>query len=828
MMRSRVNFYSIELPDRMEFQLSELVRRMVHGRHSFKLIMQKEGLSPLQVCVASSEEIHGLLSSVFSGTDSRCKVFKLDVLRSAGYRIGLELKHAGDGAILDLSHVIHSSMRSLRPDEKLRAVLHVKRLWQYHQTVESCQKAVIAFNLLFAGEEYRLREVFPPSRQRGVWRMRKAWKTHPRFSIASVSMVDYLLPTPNDTCRTRRSFPRSTGTLKLDGLRVRTASGEHPLKVDETFLKANTLLFGGTGSGKSTMLLWLAKALMNLGRSVCVIDPHGTLAFGLMGLHTNGLERGRLLLVDPVGSPLGLNPFEVFRRGGKGQGVASLLVESIGHVVKEAFGSDFWGPRLEYLLNGMISAVAPLPESNFVDVMELINNPFATKELADTTADENTKNFLLSIVPKAKDEWWMSTIDKIGRIIDNNHSRSVLCRRKGNLDIAACIRDGIGIVANLDMNNIGSGISSLIGAMLISTYWILASSVSIGATIIIDEAQLFPAEIIERIASQGRKFGVNVIFASQSPSKFGRGMLATMSSNFENKLVLRMDDLDAKLASEFIGDISSDEITRLDRLTGVVKSFDSIGILSVDSPGAVDFDSRSYFKAVEEMYNITDDSFPSPLSSLEGQLFDVLQIVSMAETQGRQSLSGVEETGALAMLGYGHSEISTLIERARTMSFVQKAHLKLSQNGRNELLRLQGGMLAGSAEHRSMVLALKDKFDSMYLLTYIPRQRLGKEQPDLVVKTSGSISSTTFYVEVEVATKYQLDKRRKKVERAHKESAVPVFVFREEGPVVSAVDGGEFPDSLFMQLHESRLLAYDKSSWFEVIDFNNIKSLTRL
>lgn len=159
------------------------------------------------------------------------------------------------------------------------------------------------------------------------------------------------------------------------------------------------------------------------------------------------------------------------------------------------------------------------------------------------------------------------------------------------------------------------------------------------------------------------------------------------------------------------------------------------------------------------------------------------------------------------------------------MSLVQKAHLKLSQSGRNELLRLQGGMLAGNSEHRSMVLAVKDIFDSMHMLTYIPRQRLGREQPDLIVKTPGSISSTVLYVEVEVATRYQLEKRRKKVQRAGRNNAVPVFVFNEEGPVISALRGGEFRESLFLALKGTTLLSYDSGSWKEMSSASELGKL---
>lgn len=114
------------------------------------------------------------------------------------------------------------------------------------------------------------------------------------------------------------------------------------------------------------------------------------------------------------------------------------------------------------------------------------------------------------------------------------------------------------------------------------------------------------------------------------------------------------------------------------------------------------------------------------------------------------------------------------------------------------------------------MLAVKDIFDSMHLLTYIPRQKLGKEQPEIIVKTSGSITSTTLYVEVEVATKYQLEKRKKKMERAFKDNAIPVFVFKEKGPVVSAVRSEEFKESIFVRLHGNAMMILDKDGWVEL------------
>ena len=308
-MNRRLNFYLIEFPDKVDLKLSDMIGRIANGRFSFSLIMQKEGLSPLQFIVTSYSEILGVLQSVFAGAEPQCKVVKLDVLRSTGYRTGLNLRHLRDAVKLNLSQIIHSSMRSLRPNEKLRAVVCVNRVWQSRPTSDLFGKGLISFHLLFAGEETRLAEVFPVCMQRRMWKCRKAWKVHPSSSVMPVSVIDTLLPSPNETSRTRSNFPKSAGSIRLEGIRVRTASGEHPLHVDDRFLKSNTLVFGGTGSGKSSFLLKIAIALMRQGRPVCVIDPHGTLATAIMGMQVNSPESGKLLLVDPIYSPLGLGDY---------------------------------------------------------------------------------------------------------------------------------------------------------------------------------------------------------------------------------------------------------------------------------------------------------------------------------------------------------------------------------------------------------------------------------------------------------------------------------------------------------------------------------------
>ena len=106
----------------------------------------------------------------------------------------------------------------------------------------------------------------------------------------------------------------------------------------------------------------------------------------------------------------------------------------------------------------------------------------------------------------------------------------------------------------------------------------------------------------------------------------------------------------------------------------------------------------------------------------------------------------------------------------------------------------------------------------MALMCYIPRQVLGTEQPDLIVRTLDAVSAILFYIEVEVSTKYWLELRRKKIERAVRNKATPVFVFDDPAPVISAQNNEEFKHAVLLWLDGRSLKCHVNGQWVELKD----------
>ena len=825
-MSGGINFYRLRLPDKVEFTPAEFIARVASARVPFRFMLEKSGLSGLEVVVSSDIEMKDILEHAVASSEYNCEVTELDVFRSDNYPTGTVLRKPDAVALLRIADVVQSTFLSLRGHEKLRLTVDVVPAFSLLARKRARHEAYIAFTILFSGSPERLRSLFPPAMERKFFRIHKSWKVKPLYMRCDLGFIDSLIPLfddlPERDTRIGRRHAAATGRTAIRGLNSVSPSGVTPFRAEESLLTGNTLIYGATRTGKTSMLVALISSLVRQNRSVCLIDPHGDLSVKALAACPDNFDISRILYVDPARSPVGLNPFEILRMHGSAVKMSSLISECIGHVVKIAFGHIYWGPRMEYLLKGMLKPLSETEGTNFADIMELMNNPFATRMLLETVKDESSRNFLSAEMSKTKDDWWMSIKDKIGRIILDECTRKILCRRRGNVDMAHLLADGKSLFADVDMNTVGRENSVLIGSIIMSMFWVVASAMKTGATIVVDEAQLYPPEIIQEIASQGRKFNVNIIFASQSPSYFSREFLGAAGSNFSNRIVMRLGGTDAQIAQTLIGGVEADEITALQPMHALANISGEVSLISVDPACENDELRDRVIDMTVEAYPPADDALPSPFASTEGQLFDVLQIVHMAEIRGTRSLITLQEEGALQMFPYRVNELYAVLNTAKSMGLVQKSRLSLTQSGRREFKRLQGGMFAGNEEHRDGVIGSKEALETMGLLTYIPRQRFGEERPDLLAKLAGGIVSMLFYFEMEVTTKYHLVERRKKVARAEKDGAIPVFVFTEEEPVLSALKKGEFPTSLFLHLKDGHLRAFSGSGWVQLAKAKDI------
>ena len=150
------NFYSLGFPEKVDFPPSALISKIISGGKPFRLILQREGTSPVQIVIASEYEIDTLLRYAVANRDYSCTVTRMDVLRSSGYTTGLSLKNVANASFLSISETLASTLLALNENEKFRAVVDVRPLRSLKSTSVTAGKAVIAFTVLFSGNESQL------------------------------------------------------------------------------------------------------------------------------------------------------------------------------------------------------------------------------------------------------------------------------------------------------------------------------------------------------------------------------------------------------------------------------------------------------------------------------------------------------------------------------------------------------------------------------------------------------------------------------------------------------------------------------------------------
>ncbi|MBX8638612.1 MAG: ATP-binding protein [Thermoplasmata archaeon] len=628
-MAEPMRFYSLTLPQEVYFSTGEFIAKMAEGTAPFQFIIERNGKKPVELAVAARKDVADQLSYAVEADDYNSEIIPIDVLKNDDYHIGATLKSMEAAEPLQLNLAISYAMLALQDGEKLRVTLHVRPFRGLSSIYRMGATCPMSLTIQYSGSLQRLVDIFPLLRERKLWKVKESLKPKNKFQVHPFVVVDIIIPQFKDlierrTIAAKPRVPRTRGNTPVMDADMNADARRIPFMPHDSFFAENILVFGGLRTGKTTLLCRLASNILARGRPVCLIDPRGDLVSKVMKTEGFAKYGHAAIFVDPVNCPVGLNPFELFRQPWGGKRISELISESIGYVVKTTHSGKFWEPRTDYLLQSLLLSTAGLNETNFVDMLELLNNPSAARKLADSTTDSTTRNFLLAELPRAREDWWMAVRDKIERVVLDEPARSVLCRRKGNVNLPREIRHGRSIVADINIGALGWNTAALISSILMSMFWVVASSLRTGATIIIDESHMLPPGIIQEIAADGRKFGVNIILASGSPTIFERSTLGGMSSHFRNIFTLRLGKLTAPTVARMLGTEDIEEIRNLPDLTALVKTKDGITRIKIEPlmDGVEEIDAA--IERTKAEFGTEDDSLPSQLSSHKGKLFDFL------------------------------------------------------------------------------------------------------------------------------------------------------------------------------------------------------------
>ncbi|MCI4352113.1 MAG: DUF853 family protein [Thermoplasmata archaeon] len=300
-----------------------------------------------------------------------------------------------------------------------------------------------------------------------------------------------------------------------------------PDRHDDPRLRQAVVL-GASGSGKTAALAHLARQALTEGRSVVLFDVHGDLAPRV----ATGLPPpivGRLVGIDVVGGPTTLPGLSVFGPvpAPDRDALVAHLVAALKRLSTEN-GETFWGFRLERLFETFLRVVQE-QGGDLVDLWSLLTDGRRRDAARLTTDRPEIAQFLEeldSVVRRQPDFLWPAA-SRVAKVVGSPLLTALLAPRERELEVGARLLDGESVLWRLPIGELGpEGVTFAVTLLLTRVYLEQVRRASVASPaddlrvlFVLDEAHLFPARLLSEIVSEGRKFGLGLILATQYPAR---------------------------------------------------------------------------------------------------------------------------------------------------------------------------------------------------------------------------------------------------------------------------------------------------------------------
>lgn len=391
--------------------------------------------------------------------------------------------------------------------------------------------------------------------------------------------------------RWRRLLPPPTAVGH--GARVGTAHHQgvtRPVHLPPALLGRNHLIVAKTRRGKSTLLLHLARHLMERAAArservaVAVVDPHQDLAEAVLGAVPAGLEERVVYLnLADTERPVGINLLDSDLFPGRDRTAENVVT------MLHRLWPDNWGPRMEGALR---ASVLSLHEANqrraaetrytLLDVVPLLANPVFRAEVRAQLRDS------------ALHAWWEETYErlprllqqqtanpittKVGRFAVGEASRFALGQARSTFDPRAVLREGGVLVVNSAVGRLGEGGAALLGATVLNLLGLvveeqvaLSPARRTRLVVLVDESSTLGAADYSRMLSELGKYGASFVLVTQSLAKLDaidRQLRPTILANVDALTVFQVSADDARALTPELGpELAPEDLTDLDDFT---------------------------------------------------------------------------------------------------------------------------------------------------------------------------------------------------------------------------------------------------------------------
>jgi hypothetical protein len=318
-------------------------------------------------------------------------------------------------------------------------------------------------------------------------------------------------------------------------------------------------LFGGTGTGKSTLLTNMAASDLAAGTGITVVDPHGGVCEELLSNHIPRDRENDVIFFDPKNRThaLALNVLDCPRPEQRGLVVSQVV--SIFHTL----WAESWGPRLEDTLRNSLWVLIEQPSPTSLlalpklltddkyrsDLLRHVENP-AVLDFFSNTFGRWTSSF--------REEAISPVLNKCRAFITDPLMRAVIGQTRSSFNFRWMIDHEKILLCDLAKGSIGDDNSRLLGSLIVLQEKLAALSRQdipeaerVPHVLYCDEAANFIGDF-ESILAETRKYSFILTLAAQNIEALAREAAFAIFSNCATVISFRVSGTDAgRIRDEF-------------------------------------------------------------------------------------------------------------------------------------------------------------------------------------------------------------------------------------------------------------------------------------
>lgn len=308
-------------------------------------------------------------------------------------------------------------------------------------------------------------------------------------------------------------------------------------------------LLGQTGVGKSTMIKTLITQDITHGRGCVLLEPHGDLVLQVLQ-NIPAPEQHRLIYFDAtdINCNFGYNPLRKVSFEKR-----ALVVSGILDILKKLW-EDAWGIKLEHILRYTLLALLDQPQTNFGNILDMLLDKGYRSSAMKHIESESVKEFWLKEFPKYMPYDLMPIYNKVGAFLGYPVVRRILIENTECISLRTVMDKGQILLVNLSKGHLGSDVSHILGALLVTT--ITSSAFSRVDTpeenrkpffVYLDEFHNYTTLSLVNMLSELRKFKIGMVLAHQYTKQLEPEILHAIIGNVGTKVIFRVGHHDASV-----------------------------------------------------------------------------------------------------------------------------------------------------------------------------------------------------------------------------------------------------------------------------------------